>query len=97
MDPKGKYDSEGKDGEWDSKMGKTLGEVEEGDRDASASHYSSKTAREERWGQVNRRRDHSYRQWQSANGWEYVDGAWKWKPSPRTEGKPTIIEDTRKL
>ena len=37
-DSKGKDDSEGKDDEGDSEGGKTQAQVEEGDRDATASH-----------------------------------------------------------
>ena len=46
---------------------------------------------------MNRRREHSYPQWKSANGWEYVDGTWKWKKSPKTEAKATISEEAQKL
>ena len=74
-----------------------MAKVYEEDRDADASRYSPNAAREESWGPVSRRREHSYQQWKSAGEWEYVDGAWNWKKSPRKEGGATISEDTRKL
>ena len=94
---KGKDGSRGKDGKGDSKGGKTLAKVFEEDRDADASHYSSKTAREDDWGPVNRRREHAYNRWQSENEWEYVGGTWRRKKSPIPDGESEINEDTRKL
>ena len=97
QDSKGKDDSEGKDGKEDSKWGKTLAEVEKEDRDATARHYSAKTAREENWGPAHRRRAHSYHKWQSENDWVYVDGTWKWGKSPKPDEAATIDEETRYL
>ena len=96
-DSKGKDDSKGKGGEWDSKGWKTLAKVEEEDCDDAASHYSSKTARDENWGPVNQRREHSYRRRKSENYCVYVDGTWKWKTSPKPDEEATIDGETRKV
>ena len=66
------------------------------------SRYCSKSlffddSERSKMGAVNRRRERSYRQRQSANDWEYVDGSWKWEKSPITEVEAAISEDARRL
>ena len=92
-DSEGKADSEGKEAQGDYRGGKTLPKVEEADRDATASRYSPKTAREENWGPVDRRKEYSYHQRQSENEWEYVIGSWKLKKNKkRTIRRQSTVE-----
>ena len=69
----------------------------EADRDAAASHYSTKTAREGRWGPANQRRGDSYRMWKSERDWEYVDGTWKWEARPKPDATSEISGKIRNL